>query len=398
MNSASDSPLQSRIVLTFSLTVFVFSLSAWMVMVYLPIYLEKVVHLSRSYIGLLISIYTVTLLVLVAPFGHFSDKVSPRRIVQLGMVLFAGHCLLLAAARTLSLLVAAQILGGMGNSLVIIALQSLYYKHLTAYQRGRKVGLYIFAVFFGFAIGPLVSGAVLGSTRLSYRAVFLMAGLLVIGLLFFSRFLKDSVPFKIRLLDYKQDLLRKEVFLLIAMLIAMGVHFGNERTSFALYMSNVVGLNDFSLATVFALVGVWIATMTLLTGAIFDRNKKVLLFVCGGLVLSGAAHIGTAYTWSYGTVLLARIVHTTGDAVVIFSMNAIIASIFPATRMGGNFGFTTFFRMQGAFLGALVSGLLDAHSSYRASFIFAGSFTIVVGFLFAANWRTVLNLSRELSK
>jgi len=384
--------------LTFSLAVFFFSLSAWVVAVYLPIYLDKILGLSRWYIGLLISIYAVTLIVLVAPFGHLSDRVSPKRIVQIGLLSFAAYCVLLARAQTLPLLAVAQVLGGIGNSLVIIALHSLYYKHLTSSRRGQKVGLYIFALFLGFAVGPLLSGFVLKRGDLSYTTVFLVAGGVVVGLLLFSEVLKDSAPFKIRLLEYKQDIFRKEVFLLICMLIAMGIHYGNERASFSLYMKHVVGLDDFAIGSVFAVLGFWIAILSVVTGTLFDRNKKVLLFICAGLILSGSSHIATAYADSYATVLLARTLHTTGDAVVIFSMNAIIASIFPAKRMGGNFGFTSFFRMQGAFLGALMSGLLDAHASYRASFIVAGSCTIFVGLLLASNWRTMLSLSRQLSK
>ncbi len=389
---------QRHIVLTFSLAVFFFSLSAWIVAVYLPIYLDKVLGLSRSYIGLLISIYAVTLIVLVAPFGHLSDRVSPKRIVQMGLILFAAHCIVLARAQSLPVLVVAEVLGGAGDSLVAIALQSLYYKHLSVSRKGQKVGLYIFAAFSGFAVGPLVSGFLLEPCGLSYRAVFLVAGGVVGGLFLFSNVLEDAAPFRIRLLDYKQDIFRKEVFLLICMLVAMGIHYGNERASFSLYMKRVVGLGDFTIGSVFAVLGFWIAILSVATGAVFDRRKKILLFVCAGMVLSGSSHIGTAYANSYAMVLLARMLHTTGDALVIFSMNAIIASIFPAKRMGGNFGFTAFFRTQGAFLGALMSGLLDAHCGYRASFIVAGSATILVGLLLAVNWRTMLNLSRQLSK
>jgi MFS family permease len=378
---------QRRIVLTFSLAVFLFTLSGWVVAVYLPIYLEKVLHLSRSSIGLLISIYTVTLIVLVAPFGHLSDRVSPKRIIQAGMLLFGSYCFLMAGVQNLPFLAGAQVVGGTGNSLVIIALPSLYYKHLTLSRKGQKVGLYMFGTFLGFAVGPLVSGFLLEQWGLSYRAIFLLAGCMVGVLLLFSSVLKDSRPFRIRLLEYKEDIFRKEVFLLVCMLVAMGIHYGNERASFSLYMRNVVGLDNLG-----------IGVMAVAAGALFDRTKKLLLFVCGGMILSGVAHMATAYTENYASVLLARILHTTGDSIVIFSMNAIIAFIFPAKRMGGNYGFTAFFKMQGAFLGALMSGFLDNYCGYRASFIVAGSCTILVGLLLAANWRAMLKLSKQLSK
>ena len=387
---------QKRIVFTFSLATFLFAFSTVVESVYLPIYLEKVIGLGRSEIGLLISIYALTLVLLVAPFGHFSDRVSPRRIIQAGLLLFAGYCCLIAWVRTLAFFIVAQVIGGIGYSLVVIALPSLYYKHLNPSRKGQKVGVYIFANFLGFGCGPLVTGFLLRRCGFSYGEAFMGVGALMGGLWLFSRALKDAPPFKIRLFDYKQDILRKEVFLLVCMLVAMGIHYGNEQASLALYMRDVIKLNDFDVGTVFAVLGFWIAVLAVVTGTLYDRSRKVLLFICLGLVVSGSFHILTAFTKSYGSVLGVRIMHTTGDAVVIFAMNAIIASIFPTQRMGGNVGFTTFFRTQGIFFGALASGFFDANYGSRLSFIVAGSGTILVGVLLAANWRTMLRLSREL--
>ncbi len=387
---------QRSIVLTFSLAILLFSFSTVIETVYLPIHLEKVIGLPRTQIGFLISIYAVTLVLLVAPFGHLSDRISPKRIIQAGLLLFAVYCSVVARAKSLFPLVLAQLLGGIGSSLVVIALPSLYFKHLTPSRRGQKVGFYIFANFFGFAFGPLTSGFLIKQWSVSYADVFLIVGGLMGGLLLFSFALKDTAPFKISLFEYKKDLLRKEVFLLICMLLAMGIHYGNEQVSFPLYMRDVIKLDDFDVGVVYAILGFWIALLSAIAGALYDRNKKVLLFVCLGLLVSGTAHMWTAFTKSYGAILVARIFHTTGDAFVIFSMNAIIASIFPAHRMGGNVGFTSFFQRQGSFLGALLSGYLDAYHGYRLSFIVAGSATILMGMILAANWRTMLKLSKQL--
>jgi MFS family permease len=379
------STAQRRIVLTFSIAAFIYFFSAWTVAVYLPIYLDKIVGLSRTAIGSLISIYTVTLILLVAPFGHLSDRVSPKRIAQTGLMLFAAHAYLLAHAQTLFPLILTQLIGGIGNSLVVIALPSLYYKHINTSRKGQKVGVYMFSTFFGFAVGPLVGGFLLREWGLSYQEVFLAVAGLILALFVFSSILKDTMPFKIKLFEYREDIFRREVFLLICMLVAMGIHYGNERTSFPLYMTNVIGLDDFGVGTVFAVLGLWIAILAVVAGTLWDRNKKVLLFICLGLVISGSSHIWTSFTDSYASVLLVR-------------MLPIIASIFPSRRMGGNVGFTAFFRMLGAFFGAAMSGYLDAHSTYHASFIVAGSGTILVGLLLAANWKTMLSLSRQLSK
>ena len=389
---------QRRVVVTFCVAGFIYFFSTWAVAVYLPLYLEKSLGLSRTAIGSLISLYTVTLLVLAAPFGHLSDRVSPKRIIQTGMVLFAVHALILAWAKELPMVLVAQIVGGIGNSLVVIGLPSLYYKHLSASRRGQKVGMYIFATFLGFACGPLAGGFLLNYCALSYREIFQAIAALMLGVFLFSKTLKDAAPFTMRLFEYRGDLFRKEVFLLACMLVAMGIHYGNERTSLPLYMNHVIQLDDFAVGLVFAVLGFWIAVLSAAAGRLWDRNKKVLLFTALGLVVSGVSHMATAFTNSFASVLLVRLLHTTGDALVIFSMHAIIASIFPSARMGGNVGFTSFFQMFGGFLGALMSGYLDGHVTYRASFLAAGSATIVVGFLLAANWRTMLNLSRQLSK
>ena len=367
-------------------------------MVYLPLYLENDLGFGKGFLGILIAAYLITTLILVAPLGYLSDRISPKRIIQLGISLVIIYGFSLTSIKFFWGLFIAQIIGGVGESLIVIALSSLYYKHLDVANRGRNVGIYVAAGLLGFAFGPLISGFVLDTLRVSYRGLFLLVAFLGFVLLLFSTFLRDYPPFRIRLLEYKGDILRKEVLLLIVIFLGLGIHFGNERTSYFLYLRNTASLSRLQIGQLNTILGVWMGILSFMIGRLFDRSKKILFFVSVGLAVSGSFHFLTTYFRNFSSILLCRLCHTGGDALAIFSLGVLAASIFPASRMGGNYGFIYLFRTSGGFVGAIISGFLDKmYPSYRISFAMAGGILILAGIFIALNHRTVAHLSKNLS-
>lgn len=386
-----------RIVLAFSLFNFVFAFANWMVVVYLPIYLRNELVFSPQRIGVLIGAYMITTLLLILPLGYLSDRVSPKRVVQVGAGLFVVHAAMLVLARTFWGLLAAQIIGGMGSSIILIVLPALLYKDLDAVGRGRSIGVFIAGGMFGFALGPLASGALLDWAGLPYRAVFGVVGGMAALLMGVSMWLKDAAPLRIHLADYLGDIRRREVLLVVIAIAGIGFHFGQERTNYPLFLRNVAGLSAWNVGLVFALLGSWMGGTTLLIGRLFDRNTHLLVLMGAGLALSGGMHIATPHVGTFGAILAVRALHTIGDVAVIFCYSVLVASIFPQERLGGNSGFTFLFRAMGAVVGATVAGQLDkAFPSLKVSFAAAGGVMIVCGAVLLLNWRTLARVSRGM--
>lgn len=393
MTGQADRLGKRRIVLAFSLFNFLFAFVNWMVIVYLPIYLRNELAFGPGRIGAIVGTYIVMTVVLILPLGHLSDRVSPKRIVQVGAVLFAVYAVLLATARTFWAFAAVQLIGGTGEAVILIVLPALLYKDVNAAGRGRNVGLFVASGMFGFAFGPLASGLLLDEAGLSYPVMFGAVGAVAALLVALSVTLKDAPPLRIHLADYLGDIKRREVLLVVIAVAGIGVHFGQERTSYPLFLRNVAALSPFQVGLMYALLGSWMGAFTMLIGRLLDRHAHLLGLIGVGLALSGGMHLVTPYVGTFGGVLAVRAVHTAGDVSVIFCYSLVIASIFPQPRLGGNTGFMLLFRAVGGVVGAAVAGPLDAaFPSLKASFAVAGLAMIGCGAVLFLNRRTLRRL------
>ena len=391
----ADRPRVARL----ALCQFLFIFASWLFVVYLPIYLRNELEppMSPDRIGALISVYMFTTLLLILPLGYLSDRVSERRILQVGAGLFVVYAALLLVVRSFWGLLAVQLTGGTGEAILLIVLPALLYKKLGPVQRGRRVSGFIAAGLLGCAVAPYPCALLVEKAHLPYTTLFGISFGASVLLFVAVSCLEETPPFAIRIADYLPDIRRREVLLVVIAICGLGIHAGQERTDLSLYFRNVAQFSLLELSLLFSLFGLWTAALTRLMGRLFDRNTHLLLLLGVGLALSGGLHIATAHVRTIGLVLGVRLLHTVGDVIVIFCYSVMVASIFPQQRLGGNSGFTYLFRATGAVVGAAVAGQLDKlFPSLQVSFAAAGGAMIVCGAVLLLNWRTLARVSRGM--
>ncbi|WP_035874111.1 DHA2 family efflux MFS transporter permease subunit [Cryobacterium sp. MLB-32] len=138
--------------------------------------------------------YTLVFAALLLVFGTLADRYGRRRILLLGIVIFAGSSVFAALAQTGDLLIASRILQGVGGAMVLPTTLSL----INATFRGRERGI-AFAIWGStiggmVAVGPLLGGFL--TTYYSWRWAFginVPLGLIIIvGVLFFVSESRDT--------------------------------------------------------------------------------------------------------------------------------------------------------------------------------------------------------------
>lgn len=138
--------------------------------------------------------YTLVFAALLLVFGTLADRYGRRRILLLGVVIFAGSSVLAALAQTGDLLIASRILQGVGGAMVLPTTLSL----INATFRGRERGI-AFAIWGStiggmVAVGPLLGGFL--TTYYSWRWAFginVPLGLIIIvGVLVFVSESRDT--------------------------------------------------------------------------------------------------------------------------------------------------------------------------------------------------------------
>ncbi|MFC1668308.1 MFS transporter [Chlamydiota bacterium] len=353
---------------------FIYSLVAWMIFVFLPVYLKELAFTDYQ-IGILIGVFPFVSLLIQLPFGYISDKCSPKRMLQCGIILLAIYLFLLMRTTSFYGLLFSCIIGGSGSSIFLITIYSLYYRSLNDNHRGKKIGSFLFGSYGGFALGPFLAGII--QKYYSMQTVFFTGFVLMLFLFLLFFLITDVGPVRFVFSEYRKDLQKKGVLLLICVFMLIGVHFGAERVAYTLFLNKNLGLSKIKIGQVYLVIGVFLGIFTMICGYVFDKRKETLRLLSFGLLISGFFHVVTVFSKNFSQIILIRLLHTSGDAFMILATNVLVANYFPNRRMGGNYGLVRTIQTVGIFSGAFFCGYLCQLFGYESAFYFSGVLLIV---------------------
>ena len=353
----------------FFLSYFLYFFTFWMVLAYLPL-LFKSYNFSDQQIGFAIGLNSLSSILLVLPFGVFSDYFSPKRTLSLGAICYSGYFLLLIFLTDFYSLCFVLILGGIGASAIRVILMSLYLKLIDHTGRGKKVAFLHMGGYLGFGLGPFVGGYIYET----YGAGLLIQGALVLSwaIVLLTLLVQDPPPVVFSFKDYKRDVKKPDALFLMAVVFVLGTHFGTEQTSISLLMKDVIGLNKKEIGIVFFALGAWMAFLVPFAGILMDKRHRVFLLLLLGLLISSCFQVVTAFTNTFFSLLIVRMIHTVGDTLAILESDVLTGHFFPAARLGGNSGVIFCVRTSAIFIFAAFSGWLNHLWGYKMPFLING--------------------------
>ncbi|MDY6952035.1 MAG: MFS transporter [Thermodesulfobacteriota bacterium] len=341
----------------------------WMVLAYLPLLLESYGFADQQ-IGFAIGLNSLSSILLVLPFGVLSDFFSPKKTLTLGALCYSAYFLLLVTLKDFASICLVLVIGGVGASAVRVILTSLYLKLMGGTERGKKVAFLQLGGYLGFGLGPLVGGYVYETfgADLMIKGAWVLS-VVIIGL---TQLLKDPPPVVFSFRDYRRDIKEPNALFLVAVVFVLGTHFGAEQTSISLFMKEVIGLTKREIGVIFFVLGAWMALLVPFAGMLMDKKHSVFLFLLGGLLISSFFQFITAFTHTFFSLLIVRVIHTMGDTLAILESDVLTARFFPAARLGGNSGLIFCVRTSAIFLFAALSGWLNQLWGYKMPFIING--------------------------
>jgi MFS family permease len=353
-----------------------------------PRFLTSTCGLGEAGAGALVGVLALSSFAAVLPLGLLSDRVSPRRLLQICQVLTALFHLLLTVVRSEWLLLPLFVLGGVGLAGSQSLLPVLYYKHLPEERRSSNVSLFLAMGFFGFGVGgSLGSLAQVHSVQLpSYLAAGTAA-----FLAFWVGLVPDAKAEKIRWLEYLRDIVNLKVFALLVVFVLTGLHFGVEQYGLPKLITDGLLISQARMGGFYLGVGVCLGGVAVLLRRFLERRPKHFYYFGVGLIISGVLHGLTFLAGDLTSLMVIRLTHVVGDAIVIIMTGVVVAGIFPGARMGGSVGFTNLVNSVGRFAGAFLAGFcIDACrgpqgsplSPYAAAFTISGAIVAGCGVAF----------------
>lgn len=153
--------------------------------------MKKLMGLSGSTMGLLVAIFAIAQLICSPIAGRLSDKHGRKKMIAIGMLLFAISEVIFGLAEDVSILYFSRALGGVSAALIMPSVMAFVADMTSIEERPKAMGWVSGAISGGFIIGPGIGGF-LGN--ISVRLPFYSAGALgFLGFLLAVFLLKEPV-------------------------------------------------------------------------------------------------------------------------------------------------------------------------------------------------------------
>lgn len=122
------------------------------------------------------SVFLLTGVVFLVPFGRLADIYGRKRIFVWGMVLHALSSALAAASASGSMLIESRALQGAGGSMIFGTSVAILTSVYPATSRGRVLGYNVASVYLGLSLGPVLGGSL--TQNFGWRSIFVLSLLL----------------------------------------------------------------------------------------------------------------------------------------------------------------------------------------------------------------------------
>ncbi|QIL45678.1 MFS transporter [Vagococcus coleopterorum] len=248
--------------------------------------IQQEMGLTMTTMGYLTAAYAAAQLVCSPIAGRFSDLYGRKRMIVVGMFVFAVSELLFGLGQTVSLLYISRLLGGLGAALIFPSVMAFVADMTSLEERPKAMGWVSGAISGGFIIGPGIGGF-FGhySSRLPFFAAFVLG---LVGCLFAFFLLKEPERTAEQAEQAKEKVsIRSIIFsknLMFPFLIILINAFGLAafESLYSVYVVRVYGFNELDIAVIMVGSGVLalIAQLVFFDGMVKKLGEIGVIRIC----------------------------------------------------------------------------------------------------------------------
>ena len=187
---------------------------------FLAIHLNNI-GISGFQIGTLFAVATLTSILTIIPSGFINDKINSKNLITLSLILNFIHFVGLSKFEDYPILLALFFSGGLGLSIYIASIDSLFLKTSKKDDTAKKIGIYqgLNYLFMGTAI--IIAGYILNA-EIPFQELFKYTSYGFLALIIISQLiLPNNKSTKFEIIHYKKDLLNPQALALMMMIFLM---------------------------------------------------------------------------------------------------------------------------------------------------------------------------------
>ncbi|NYS61742.1 MFS transporter [Vreelandella salicampi] len=351
-------------------------LGLFMVLPVLAIYAEALTGSTPLLIGVALGIYGLTQACLQIPFGWLSDRFGRKRVIALGLVLFAAGSVVAALADSITGVIAGRALQGSGA--VAAAIMALLADQTREQVRTAAMATIGISIGISFALA-MVLGPWLAAWAGLAGVFWFTAALTLVGLLALWRWVPPA-PRRLKHRDVgmdrqqlrhvitRPDLWRLDLSIftlhLVLMAIFVAVPFRLVNAGIRIEHHGLAYLGIMGAAFVLMVPLVIVAEKT-------QRMKLMCLVAIGAIVLS-LASLGLPVSQGAG-LFVWLLVFFTGFNLLEATLPSMLSKLAPAGAKGTAMGVYSTGQFLGAFLGGTLGGWLAHTGGLEAVFLGAAA-------------------------
>ncbi len=323
-------------------------------------------------IGLAIGIYGLTQGLFQLPFGFLSDRVGRKKMIVLGLLLFAAGSAVAAMAESIQQVVAGRALQGMGAiAAVVMALAADLTREEVRMRVMASIGMSIgFAFMISMIVGPVLAASVGMSGLFWVTAILALVSIVVLLLLTPTprqeRFHRDA---EVSLGDIPEVLKNRELLRLDLGVFILHLTLAATFVLFPLVLRDDLALPASRHWEVY--LPVFVISILVMLPMIVMAEKmakmKAMYLIGIGLVL--LAELGMGELNGFWPMFAMLVLFFGGFNFLEASMPSLVAKISPADRKGTAMGLFSTAQFLGAFAGGAFGGTLLALGTPQQGFL-----------------------------
>jgi len=258
----------------------------------MPKFMESL-GITGGIIGLLVAAFSLTQFLCSPLAGRLSDSFGRKRMIVIGLILFAFSEVLFGVASSSVLLFTSRLLGGISAAMIMPAIMAYTADITTPEERAVGMGYITAAITTGFIIGPGIGGyiAEFGIRVPFYAAA--AAGIFAAGITLFI--LRESLPSKENKSDHpstaaeRKGLLsqlrysyREPYFLSLIIVFVMSFGLANFETIFGLFVDQKFGFEpkDIAFIITFGSIAGAVVQVTAFSWILKRFGEKRVISLC----------------------------------------------------------------------------------------------------------------------
>ncbi|WP_054939183.1 MFS transporter [Paenibacillus ihuae] len=344
----------------------------------LPTYMNEL-HIGGSVVGMLVAAFSLTQLIVSPLAGRMSDRMGRKRIIVLGLIVFAFSELAFGVAHQPWMLFVARMLGGIGAAMIMPAVMAYVADTTSMDERAKGMGLINAAITTGFIIGPGIGGylAEFGIRVPFFAAAVAAAFVAIITFILLPESRAAAVHDPASGQQKSESLVaqllrsyREPYFIGLIIVFVMSFGLANYETVFGLFVDHKFGFTpkDIAFVLTFGSIAGAVVQLTVFSWILNRFGENRVISVC--LLASGVFILLTLFVHGYFAIMAVTFIVFLAMDILRPAVGTQLSKMAGESQQGFVMGMNSAYTSLGNIAGPIVAGILfdlDINYPYGAA-------------------------------